>query len=302
MYTSSQEDPGGSNAMMDLRVRLRPMGVGDILDETFRLYRANAMLFAAIVAVLEVPAQVIAILFSLAAPQAVQPVPGQDLTQQQINTILSTNLSSAGYSSVGALVTTFASVLIAAALAWAISNRYLGRAVTVGEAYSAVGGRIAVLILAALWVGVRLILMFVTVIGIPFAIYFAIAWTLLSQAIMLEGNGIGAASARSRELVRGYWWKTLGLLLVVGIMVAIIGGIVVGLVGGVVAIVFPHPGYQTLRLITGVAQLIVGVVLTPIQIVATTLLFYDLKIRKEAFDLEAMVGQASGDVSASYNN
>jgi len=41
------------------------------------------------------------------------------------------------------------------------------------------------------------------------------------------------------------------------------------------------------------------VLLTPIQIVATTLLFYDLKIRKEAFDLEAMVQQAGASAPVS---
>jgi hypothetical protein len=51
------------------------------------------------------------------------------------------------------------------------------------------------------------------------------------------------------------------------------------------AIVGPDVG----SLIIGV---VVGVLVQPIPIAAMTLLFYDLKIRKEAFDLEAMVQQA----------
>ncbi len=281
--------------MAALRARLRPMGVGDILDETFRLYRANFVLFLSIVAVLEVPAQIIATLISLAAPQPLQVVPGQSLTQDQTNQLISTNLSSISFTSIGSLIASFASVVIAAALAWAVSNRYLGRTVTVGEAYRAVTGRIGTLVVAALWVGVRLGLMAITVIGIPFAIYFGVSWALLSQTIVLEGNSIGGASQRSRELVRGYWWKTLGLFLVVLLLIAIVGGIV----GGVFVAVVSGADYETKRIVTGVAQLIVGVLLTPIQIVATTLLFYDLKIRKEAFDLEAMVQQAGASAPVS---
>lgn len=298
MYTAPQGNPVDPNSMAALRARLRPMGVGDILDETFRLYRDNFVLFAAIVAVLEVPAQIIATLITLPAPQALQPVPGQFLTQDQTNQILSTNLSLLGYTSIGALVTTFAGVIIAGVLAWAVSNRYLGRTVTAGEAYRTVSGRISTLVLASLWVGVRIFLMSllsVIIIGIPLIIYFGVAWVFLSQTIVLEGNGIGAASQRSRELVRGYWWKTLGLWLVVILLVAIIGGIL----GGIFTAVVSGTGYETQRIATGVGRLIAGVLLTPIQIVATTLLFYDLKIRKEAFDLEAMVQQAGASAPVS---
>ena len=38
---------GVPNPALNLRARLRPMGIGDILDETFRLYRANFALFVA---------------------------------------------------------------------------------------------------------------------------------------------------------------------------------------------------------------------------------------------------------------
>ena len=59
------------------------------------------------------------------------------------------------------------------------------------------------------------------------------------------------------------------------------------------AIIGSSAGSLSARLlIIGIVGLIVGVLARPIPIAATTLLFYDLKIRKEAFDLEAMVQQA----------
>lgn len=301
MYTAPQGNPIDPNSMAALRARLRPMGIGDILDETFRLYRTNFVLFLSIVAVLEVPAQIIATLISLAAPQPLPVVPGQGLTQDQTNQFISTNLSVVGYTSIGGLVTTFAGVIIAGVLAWAVSNRYLGRTVTAGEAYRTAGGHIGTLVLASLWVGVRLVLMSllsVIIIGIPLIIYFGVAWALLSQTVVLEGQGVGGASQRSRELVGGYWWKTLGLWLVVLLLVAIIGGIF----SRILVTAVSGADYEIQRIVTGVARLIVGVLLTPIQIVALTLLFYDLKIRKEAFDLEAMVGQLSSSPASPYTS
>jgi hypothetical protein len=117
-----------------------------------------------------------------------------------------------------------------------------------------------------------------------------VAWSLLSQVVMLENVGGAGASRRSRELIRGYWWKTLGLLVLTWLLVTILTAIPAGVVG---AIVGSGAGSSAARLlITGIVSLIIGVLVRPIMIAAMTLLFYDLKIRKEAFDLEAMVQQA----------
>jgi hypothetical protein len=176
----------------------------------------------------------------------------------------------------------------------AISNRYLNRSVTVGDAYRATINRLGPLLLAIVWAGVRFILLgiaCVVLVGIPFLIYFAVAWSLLSQVVMLGNVGGGGASARSRELIRGYWWKTLGLLIVVWLLVAILTAIPSLAIGGILG---SGAGSLSVRLlITGIVGLVIGVLVQPIPIAATTLLFYDLKIRKEAFDLETMVQQAN---------
>src|SRR5437763_9344282 len=282
--------PGGTpGPMMDMRARLRPMGIGDIVDETFRLYRENFTLFVATCAVLEVPVQIINFLIQLSAPVAVLRTPGQSLTPGQLSDLVARS----GASSIAGLIGAFAAAIITAALAVVISNRYLNRSVTVGDAYRATMNRLGSLLLAIVWVGIRLILLglaCIVLIGIPFLIYFAVAWSLLSQVVMLENVGGGSASGRSRELIRGYWWKALGLFVVVWLLVVILTSIPAVVIG---AILGSGAGSLAVRLlITGIVSLIIGVLVRPIPIAATTLLFYDLKIRKEAFDLEAMVQQA----------
>ena len=64
-------------------------------------------------------------------------------------------------------------------------------------------------------------LMIVTVIGIPFAIYFYVAWQLIQQVILFEDRSIRDAFRRSHELVRGHWWLTVrvvGLLWLIGVV------------------------------------------------------------------------------------
>jgi len=282
----SQPTPPHSG-MADIRARLRPMGIGDILDETFRLYRENFLLFLATAAVLEVPAQIINTLLSLARPAVTTIVPGQGITPAQTSAATTGGLIGV----VAGLITAFAGVFITAALAVVVSNRYLGRLTTVGEAYRATLNRLGPLLVTTIWAGIRLVLLgfaCVVIIGIPFLIYFAVAWSLLPQVVMLENVDRGA-SGRSRELIRGYWWKTLGLYIVVAILAYLL---VFVILVPVVAGIFAGAGVTGTRLLTGLATLIFSLLVRPIQTVATTLLFYDLKIREEAFDLETMAQQA----------
>jgi len=288
--------PPGSvpNPFASMRARLRPMGIGDILDETFRLYRENFVLFLAIVAIIEVPAQIINLLITLSVPIPATVTSSGSLTTAQVNDLVNATATRTGLTSLTTLVTAFATAIMTAALAVAISNRYLDRTATVGESYRATLNRLGSLLVAIVWTGFRLILLAiacVVIIGIPFLIYFAVAWSLLSQVVMLENVSGGSASARSRELIRGYWWKTLGLNIVVVLLVVILSSIPALIAGAAFS---TGAGSTSGRiLIVGIVGLIIGVLVRPIQIIATTLLFYDLKIRKEAFDLEAMVQQAA---------
>src|SRR2546428_6723432 len=113
--------PPGSTPgpMMDMRARLRPMGIGDILDETFRLYRENFTLFVATCAVLEVPVQIINFLVLLSAPVAAPPTPGQALTPDQFRALA----ASSGASSIGGLIGAVAAAVITAAPAGGPSYR-----------------------------------------------------------------------------------------------------------------------------------------------------------------------------------
>jgi tetratricopeptide (TPR) repeat protein len=104
---------------------------------------------------------------------------------------------------------------------------------------------------------------------------------------MLENVSGSSASRWSRELIRRYWWKALGLLVVTWLLVIILTAIPALVIGSLVigSIVGPDVGSL-------VISLIIGVLVQPLPIAAMTLLFYDLKRRKEAFDLEAMVQRA----------
>ena len=262
------------------------MGVGDILDETIRLYRESFLLFVATASVLLAP------LLLLGA------VAWAGALAFEIPTIDTTGLGAPS----GPLVLLWlilgiagfvVSLLGVAALTVAASQRYLDQPITVRGAYAAALKRLGPLLLASLWAGVRLLLIIAIsafAIGIPFLIYYALAWILIPHAVVLEGFGAGGASKRSRQLVGGYWWKTLGLYLVLSILLNILAAIptlvLTAVVGGVATAATGSSA--TLVVVYAIMSVVTPALLLPLVFIATTLLFYDLKIRKEAFDLQTM--------------
>jgi hypothetical protein len=101
---------------------------------------------------------------------------------------------------------------------------------------------------------VLLVLMAITVIGIPFAIYFYIAWQFVQQEILFNNCSIRDALKRSHELVRGNWWRTVrvaGVLWLIGVVTgpvlgfflifATLSAVLVNLIGSVVfALLIPY--------------------------------------------------------------
>lgn len=308
--------PGGpTDPMMAMRTRLRPMGVGDILDETFRLYRENFTLFVATCAAVEVPIQIISIIFGLTV-FAVSVNFSNDISSGLLANAGSDIASIIGGGLLLFIIIVVGYTLLAAALSIVIAQRYLGRTITVGSAYSTAFGRVGALILTAIWNGIRIAALFIAVFivaailsaashalsglilivgglaAIVYAIYLGVSWSLYPQAIVLEGAGADSASGRSRRLIAGFWWKALGLYIVAELLVLILGAIIPGIVNSILNVVVGAGAGRVI--VDGIVGLIVGILLRPIQIAAATLLFYDLKIRKEAFDLEALAQQQGG--------
>jgi len=130
---------------------LRPMGVGDILDETIRLYRQNFRTFVAIAAAPLVP---LIILQMIQAAIAGPPLPGQQMPGRDIFDY--------GSSIVLGILGLLCYVVIEAALTQAISERYLGHQPTVGGAYDVAAACLWRLLRASIRVALLLGLLTVT--------------------------------------------------------------------------------------------------------------------------------------------
>ncbi len=245
---------------------LRPMGIGDILDVTFHLYRRRFLTFLLIALVVYVPYSLLAALLQMAAT-------GQ-VAAGGSHAALALFIVSA----IGGIIFLWVLVpLCGAAMVHNISASYLGEDISAGRSFARAGSRLLPL-LGAQWLAALVIILGCFMLIVP-GVIFSLWFLLIVPVVVLESKGGSAAMGRSRELMRDNLGKGFVLGLLVGIIGATAGGVFRAVTG---AIHWPHPAIGIFL------QTLLTAVVVPIQTAPWTLLYYDLRIRKEAFDLDKL--------------
>jgi hypothetical protein len=240
---------------------LRTRSASELADAAINLFRANGRLMLVISATMTLPLIVIYVLFM---PHSTAPGTGAMIVRVVLIAI-------------GSLW----GGITSGALAFAASERYLGREVTANGAISAALGRSLPLGLGILarWLLVGAGLALLIVPGV-YAFIFSFGMT---AAIMLERRGVNAAWLRSRELARGMKGHVLSALFIAYLVFFVVFVTVGYMVGGMLF----GENERALQ----VMQNTVSIFVAPFVVCTETLLFYDLRIRKEGFDIEHMAAQ-----------
>jgi membrane-anchored glycerophosphoryl diester phosphodiesterase (GDPDase) len=174
--------------------------------------------------------------------------------------------------SIGVIAYPLGSALVSGAVVAFVHRREQGKAAGVREDYREIWGKLWRVVGAQLLVYVLLALMFITVIGVPFAIYFYIAWQFVQQEILFENRSIRESLRGSHSRVRGHWWRTV----VVTAILALIG-VVIGPVLGFF-LIFLNLSAVLVNLFGSIVYALVF----PYVALGRTLLYLDLCAREEA--------------------
>jgi hypothetical protein len=123
-------------------------------------------------------------------------------------------------------------------------------------------------------------------------IWLAVKFILAGQAVILEGMGPIAAMRRSFGLTKGRWWPVVGLLIASGIMV----GIAQGLLGTIFNSILKNLGGNnaTFEFIwSAISGTISAAIFSPLSSAIAVFLYFDLRVRKEGFDLQRLSAEFS---------
>jgi hypothetical protein len=261
--SASYQVRGSSSERLPL---LRPMEIGELLDEAFDLYRQNFGLFFGVAVLLSAPFSMVTLAFP------------QESTERLV----------------ASLIGWIPSLITMSALAHVAMERYLGRETTILAAYRQ-GLRRFLPLLAALLVYAVLAVLGLVLLVIPGLI--VSLWSMvLVPVVVVEGRSFRALG-RCRQLAEGNMWRLLVLalgLFGVSFVLSFVLGALIGLAtvlgGNQGNVPAGDAGSMTILVQAGVlvvATLINGAVM-PLWMSAVVLLYADLRIRQEAYDLELL--------------
>jgi hypothetical protein len=231
-----------------MRYEMRPRSFTEILGAAVRIVSDHFVLLVGTAAVGWVP---LALLLNVGDSETVSP----HWVSAAILLLLSIGLAQIGM----------------AALPRAVGEICLGRVTTIGDGLRAVLRIIVPVSLTGLMEVLLVGLGFVLLI-VP-GVYLTYVWLLSPQVMLFERRFYGAALARSRMLMRANLVRALGIL--------VIGGLIPSMVGGLLQVVLseaPVLGTVVVELVD-----IVGITYGA---TVSTLLYFDIRCRRESFDLE----------------
>lgn len=275
--------------------QFEPMTVGMILDKAFRLYTENFPLMFGITAVFNIPLIVL----------------------QAMPTLLMINRRGSPLPAGAALLSLLISLvallliypLVTGAITKAVSDMYLGNPVTTAgaltEAWQSVGTLVVTQVVAGLIMILGLMLLIVP------GILWALSYSLIAPVVIIE-----AADRKTREVysltgerkrvpvtmdsseIRRRSWNLVkgnrGKVFVTVVLFVLMSILLQS--GGNRVISMFFDGASSLHsLIQSGFDSFIGILVSPLQTIAITLLYYDFRIRKEGFDLE-MLSQAMGNL------
>ena len=261
---------------------LRPLGVGEVLDVAIKIYRARFKVLIKTVAVVLGPVFALSAVIRISLPtsdnlfEIGQPGTTPDIEADQIWAFVAGTV-------VIAIIGFIAAQVATGACLKAVSGAYLDEEPDWRDSLRFARSRLGSL----LWLSFLLVALLIpaTLACLFPAFYLYVAWSVATPALLLEERTGWEALKRSRELVKGRFWPTLGAVVLVGILTAIVQMIFLGVLAGLVSVT----GNEVAQgMANAVGQTASSALTTPLSAAVLTVLYFDLRVRKEGFDLELL--------------
>ncbi len=290
---------------------LRPLGLGELLDQAIRLYRRNFLTFIGIIAIVQIPLTLLQMITSLLTFGGIF----TQLEEQAGSFVDPSTLFGPAYilGIIGSgLLALISFVLIqgvaTAALTRAVAGSYLGESTGVTDAYRKIG-RSWLSLIGALLLAILLSIGLVVWVLVPcvgwltgfgmLAFFWMVIVPLIAPIIVLEKQVASRSIRRAWDLARRRFWWVLGfvfILFIFGQLVitgptTLIGFVFQFIVGSPFDFSVSQAIVQTV--LQALVQLMFSLIYLPLQLTAITLMYFDLRIRTEGFDLSLLATSVS---------
>jgi len=272
-------------------LELRPLSLGELLDRTFFMYRRHFLTFVGIAAIPYALFLSVALLVGL----VIYAIPGRGslpFSAQVAGGIVGVLLLVVILFGVSA-----AFLYSAGASVFAVSEIYAGRRPTIQESYRLVRGKAGVIFGVVTITGLILIAGFIALI-IP-GLYLMCRVPVATAAALIEDQGPGDAIRRSFDLTKNFAGRAaliymLALALTYGV------GLMIQIPFFMLLAVSARQTHLAIlwTVLAQTGNILGGILVAPVHSIAFALFYYDLRVRKEAFDLQMMMQAVGVDPAA----
>lgn len=263
---------------------LGPKDIGDILSDTFKIYFKNFLRIIAIVFIVQLVGNIFTSII-LPTPRGLFGTYGRIQFPTPSTALLIIGI-------VVFILTIFVGYpFVTGALIHAVSKQRLRRPINIKEAYRSSWKRFGSLvgvhflrllaIFGIMFVSIipvalsRGVLVPIMIIGYGFAFYYMIRWLFVLEVVLVEGLGPVPALSRSAVLVKGDWWRILGIMLLLGLIMWAIMLLFgrIPIFGGMLSSILAYP----------------------VLVIGEILLYYDLRVRKDGYTPEVLAKEIESD-------
>ncbi|MCP4415648.1 MAG: hypothetical protein GY805_03435 [Chloroflexi bacterium] len=297
--------------MTALQDNLQPLSMSQLLDRAIRLYRKNFLVFVGIVAIAQIPATAVNMIGLWLAPTPEVPAfnPGASVTDLWLDIAQSSGFGNSPGVWIGRIVTLLLVQLATAAMTKAVAENYLGHKIGLLEAYRKIGRSGFTLFVALFLSFFFIIALFIWWIVVPFLGWFTglgmifffglVVLPLIAPVIVLEQRTASDAIQRAWDLARRRIWWLIGFMLLLGLFgQLIVTGPALLAVFTINSVVGGAIDATTSSLIQQIIALLLNLIYLPLQLTCVTLLYFDVRVRTEGFDLALLALSDNADTDA----
>jgi hypothetical protein len=297
-------------------VPLRPLGLGEILDGAVQTIRLNPKVMLGLSAVVNLAFTVIVVLVELGNLRATfggfnSLNSSSDTTAADVGQLIA--------SLVGSVLQFVGTTVLTGLLVIAVGDAVLGKRPSIGEVWSRSRGQIWALLgvtflvllctfgvlAAGILPGVLIAFAGSVTGGVVLAVFGGLAaiavaiWVTISllfapPTVMLERLGVIASMRRSWRLVRGSWWRCLGIWLLAQVIAVVLSGVLQVPLLILGAIISSGTGSDGPVIVLYILGSVVGrTLVAPFSAAILALLYIDLRMRREGLDVRLQQAAAA---------
>jgi hypothetical protein len=289
--------------------QLRPRSVGELLDQAVRLYRQNFLKFIGIVAVVQIPISLLQLVASLLTFNGFFELVDNSEAAPSNPFGVASFIGMGSTVLLGILGFLLIQGITTAALTRAIAGSYVGEPIGIIDSYRKIGSAwlslFSTLLLALLLVLGVFIWSLIPCVGWitgfgMLAFFWMVIIPLIIPVVVIERRTALEAIRRAWDLSRRRFWWVLGFVFTLFIfsLLVVRGPVTVMtyLFYFVVGVQFEASGWQLFlqTVVQSIAELALSLLYLPLQLTAIALLYFDLRIRTEGFDL-MLLAQGGGE-------